>query len=431
MLERDKRGRVFFVFAGFAALFLVVLGKAFKVQVLDRKRLIERSKSQVLREVKVYPKRGNIYDRNGNPLALNIRTYSIFAMPGQSGLGRGVYRELSRIVPSLRLEDILAKVSDRTRYTWLARKIPLGRGQVRAIRALRGVYVDAVPKRVYPNNELASQVVGFVGVDNVGLAGMEYFFDKRLKGVPRVVRYVKDAKGRAVKFEGTRGPLRQVRFAPVHRQGFAGGGREAPQGGGGRPEGGPRGDRDHGPVQRRDPGDGQLSDLQPQRPARLPAGGPQAVLRHRPDGAGVHLQDLHRGLGPGEQGRQPGHLVLLRAGGVQDRQPRHQRGRVGEEVRVAQRRPDPQAQLQHRGHQDRLRADLSQAARHPQEVPLRAADGGRVPRRVPGHIPGAGERLAPEAVQHQLRPGRGRDGGADAGRLRPPWPTAASTTTRP
>src|SRR5690606_37304966 len=68
---------------------------------------------------------------------------------------------------------------------------------------LKGIYIEAVPKRIYPNGELAAQVLGFVGVDNVGLAGVEYEFDKKLRGEPSILKYVKDAKGRPIKFEST------------------------------------------------------------------------------------------------------------------------------------------------------------------------------------------------------------------------------------
>ena len=77
----------------------------------------------------------------------------------------------------------------------------MAKGTSAKIKELKGIYIDSVPKRLYPNHELAAQVLGFVGVDNAGLAGIEYLFDEQLKGKPQVVKYVKDAKGRAIKFE--------------------------------------------------------------------------------------------------------------------------------------------------------------------------------------------------------------------------------------
>lgn len=181
--------------------FVLILGKALKVQLFDRAELISRSRSQVFREITVYPKRGNIYDRNGNPLAINIQTYSIFTIPKNLKNLKASLKQLSQAVPKITYSRLLKATKGRDRYTWLARKIQLSKEQVEKVKNIKGIYIDSVPKRLYPNHEVASQVLGFVGIDNVGLAGMEYLFDKELRGKPKVVKYVKDAKGRPVKFE--------------------------------------------------------------------------------------------------------------------------------------------------------------------------------------------------------------------------------------
>lgn len=200
-MEKNLRNKVIFLFCLFLLGFVLILGKAIKVQIIDRADLIARSKSQIFREITVYPKRGNIYDRNGNPLAINIQTYSIFTIPKNIKDVNAALKKLSKAVPKLNLDKLKRKTKGRERYTWLARKIQLTKDQVEAIKDIKGIYIDSVPKRLYPNHEVASQVLGFVGVDNVGLAGTEYLFNDDLKGKPKVVKYVKDAKGRPIKFE--------------------------------------------------------------------------------------------------------------------------------------------------------------------------------------------------------------------------------------
>lgn len=189
------------VYLIFIALFLLVFLKAFKVQVLDREHLFTKSKGQTLREVKVFPKRGSVYDRNGDPLAINVQTYSIFTIPKFLKNKRKTYTELSNIVPELPLEKILRRTKNRKRYTWLVRKIKLTKDQVMRVKNIKGVYIESVPNRIYPNKELLSQVLGFVGVDNVGLSGVEYTFNKELRGNSHIFKYIKDAKGRPIKFE--------------------------------------------------------------------------------------------------------------------------------------------------------------------------------------------------------------------------------------
>lgn len=195
------KNRIIFVFTCFCFFFLVVVGKAFKVQLIDADELIARSNSQFLRTATVYPKRGNIYDRDGNPLALNIQTYSIFTIPRYTEGDKQVFRQLSKIVPELTYQKIISTVKKRKKFTWLARKLRLSKEQVESVKKLKGVFIEGVPERIYPNHELASQIVGFVGLDNKGLAGLEYMYDEQLKGQPTTLKYVIDNKGRPIKFE--------------------------------------------------------------------------------------------------------------------------------------------------------------------------------------------------------------------------------------
>lgn len=201
MMSSIKNTKLKIIYFIFVFSFSCVVFKAFQIQVLDKDDLILRSNNQIFREVKVYPRRGHIYDRNGSPLAINIQTYSIFTIPQDVIDHNQTYRELAKIIPGLSYEDIKRKVSNRTRFTWIARKIELANEKVEKIKDLPGVYIEAVPKRLYPNKETLGQLLGFVGLDNIGLSGVEFLFDKELRGEPHVIRYVRDNKGRPIKFE--------------------------------------------------------------------------------------------------------------------------------------------------------------------------------------------------------------------------------------
>lgn len=197
------KAKIIFVFCLFALAFSVVIGKALKIQVIDRADLLARAHSQFFRETKVYPKRGNILDRNLNPLAINIQTYSIFTIPKNMSRGYKELKEIKKIIPELDHGNLFREVRRRNRFTWIARKIQLEDKQVEKLKELKGVYLESVPKRLYPNHELAAQILGFVGVDNKGLSGIEYLFDEELKGKPKILRYIIDNKGRPIKFEST------------------------------------------------------------------------------------------------------------------------------------------------------------------------------------------------------------------------------------
>ncbi len=200
-MNRLEKKKIIFVFVCFTCFFTLVLVKAFKVQLIDARDLISRANSQFLRQAKIYPRRGNIFDREGNPLALNVQTYSIFTIPKRWSEDRVTYKQLSQIIPELSYAEIVSTVKKRNRFTWLGRKLRLTKTQVEQAKELKGIFIEGVPERIYPNHELLSQVLGFVGLDNSGLAGLEYMYDKELKGNPVTLKYVIDNKGRPIKFE--------------------------------------------------------------------------------------------------------------------------------------------------------------------------------------------------------------------------------------
>lgn len=186
----------------FCFLFAVVVSKAFYIQVINKTRLINYAKSQFIREVKEYPNRGNILDRNGSPLAINVHVYNLFTIPkNKNAEFYEQLKSLSKIVPVLPYQKLRTLVQKRTRYTWLGRKITLSENQLKQVKKLDGIFVESHSERVYPNKELMAQTLGFVGLDNTGLAGIENNLNTVLKGKPQVVKYIRDAKGRPIKYE--------------------------------------------------------------------------------------------------------------------------------------------------------------------------------------------------------------------------------------
>jgi cell division protein FtsI (penicillin-binding protein 3) len=178
------------------------MAKAFYIQVVNKERLISYAKSQFVREVKEYPQRGNILDRNGHPLAINVYVYHLFTIPKiKSDEFYRQLKSLSRIVPELSYIKLKSLVQKRNKYTWLARKIKLSEDQLKKIKKLDKIFLEAHTERVYPNRELLAQTLGFVGIDNSGLAGVESSRDEFLRGKPQIVKYVRDAKGRPIKYE--------------------------------------------------------------------------------------------------------------------------------------------------------------------------------------------------------------------------------------
>jgi cell division protein FtsI (penicillin-binding protein 3) len=194
--------RIQSTFFVFLILFGLVATKAFYVQVVQKDKLLAYARSQFMRETREYPNRGSITDRDGNPLAINVQTWNLYTFPRKKGLGyQNQIKELSKIIPEMSYTSLWSKVKNRSKYTWLARRVRLDDSQVKKIKKLDAIHLEEHSTRVYPNHELSAQILGFTGIDNVGMAGIEIIKNKDLRGEAQLVRYHRDAKGRPVKYE--------------------------------------------------------------------------------------------------------------------------------------------------------------------------------------------------------------------------------------
>lgn len=180
--------------------FGVVLGRAAKVQLLDRSRLARLQRDQTRREVEWAPRRGLILDRHGEPLAVTRDVDSIFADPSAFEAGRARDSAAAALARALGMEKrkVLEKLSQPDkRFVWLRRKVDEETaGRVRAL-AIDGVELVKEPKRFYPQRELAGHVLGFVGED-AGQEGLERELDPVLRGRAAQVQATRDARGTMV-----------------------------------------------------------------------------------------------------------------------------------------------------------------------------------------------------------------------------------------
>ena len=129
--------------------------------------------------------RADIVDRNGNLLATSLTTQSLYADPKLISRPDEVARKLTQVLPELDYKDLLGKLSDeKKRFVWIKRNMPPKQQAAVHRLGLPGVYFEREERRFYPASNLTSHVVGFTGVDNNGLAGMEQSQNKRLTSDP-------------------------------------------------------------------------------------------------------------------------------------------------------------------------------------------------------------------------------------------------------
>lgn len=185
-----------YLFAGLVLLWLLVIGyRLVGLQVLRYGEFSQRAARQQQRTIDVAPKRGIIYDRNGRELAMSVAVDSIFAVPSEIPDPAGAASLLGKVLKS-DPREILTRLKSSRAFCWIARKVDAETAnRVRALN-LHGLYFQKEPKRFYPKRELAAQVIGYVGLDDEGLGGLERAFEARLRGKPGRMLISLDAKRR-------------------------------------------------------------------------------------------------------------------------------------------------------------------------------------------------------------------------------------------
>lgn len=208
-----RRTLLLMIVCGIVA-FLVLVGRLFQLQILEHEDYEQKAIEQQVRDTVITAQRGTIYDTNGKILAMSANVETIFLSPrqiieddikepgekGYTGLTQAFIANSLAEILDLDPLWILEKMSKTTsQYEVIARKVePEVAQAVRDFRSenkITGIHLEEDSKRYYPYSSLASHVIGFVGTDNNGLAGLESVYDEQLSGVNgRVVR-AKTARG--------------------------------------------------------------------------------------------------------------------------------------------------------------------------------------------------------------------------------------------
>ncbi len=199
--------RMRFVYVALFFCFWTVLigGKLMWLQVVRHSDFVERAARQQQKTFEVAPRRGVLYDRNLRELAMTVLVDSVYVVPSELGDNRATAAELlAEIVHSdpkdnfTSQQQMLARFNASRNFAWVARRLdPETAARVRELN-LKGVYLQKEFKRFYPNNDLAAQVLGYVGTDDTGLGGLERQFDDDMHGTPGHVLTALDAKRHAL-----------------------------------------------------------------------------------------------------------------------------------------------------------------------------------------------------------------------------------------
>jgi cell division protein FtsI (penicillin-binding protein 3) len=201
------RRRALVVLGGLAMGASLLVARLVYLQVFQAGHLSALAEAQRTKTVDLSAVRGEIVDANGKELAVSVDAYSVYAMPREAK-DFDPKATADKLAPVLGMKPAdLEKQLQGQHFRWLKRKEPkVVRDQIRALK-LAGVGLVRESRRVYPKGQLAATLIGFVGVDNQGLAGIEHAFDKVLRGPSQKMQVQVDAYGREILREGANDPV--------------------------------------------------------------------------------------------------------------------------------------------------------------------------------------------------------------------------------
>ena len=188
---------------GFLLIFLLcsiaLVARAVNLQIIDTEFLQNQGEGRYLREVEIPTRRGNILDRNGEPLAVSTPVDSVYANPKVLLQAPEDIVELARVLgaDADRIERRLSQRAN-SEFVWLRRRMhPDKAEEIRSLE-LQGVGLRKEYRRFYPAGEVASHVVGFTNIDDVGQEGLELAYNDWLQGKPGKKRVILDGGRRTI-----------------------------------------------------------------------------------------------------------------------------------------------------------------------------------------------------------------------------------------
>lgn len=194
-----RKRLAFVLLAGFFV-FLVLIFRLGFIQFALSDMLTERAKNSWNREIPFEPKRGEIVDRNGVALATNMSAPTVYVVPRQIKNPADTAEKLANVL-NANVQDVYQQITKKSSMERLksGRKITNEKAKEVENLNLPGVYIAEDSKRYYPFGDYLSHVLGFTGIDNQGLTGLELSYDKELSGAKGSVQFYSTAKGERMK----------------------------------------------------------------------------------------------------------------------------------------------------------------------------------------------------------------------------------------
>lgn len=200
MKKFDRNLRLYAVGGAFALITMGLWLRLVQVQVFESSRYARLAADQATQEREVSAVRGCIFDRNGSPLALSARSFSVAVQPKQVVDREKVVSTLSKHL-SVSKDTIRKALRSGKNFVYVKRRCDLSKDAQAQLRKLRGVVLETQADRVHPYETTAAKVVGFVGIDGNGMAGIEAALDGELRGTPGWEKIQRDGCYRPMEYQ--------------------------------------------------------------------------------------------------------------------------------------------------------------------------------------------------------------------------------------
>jgi cell division protein FtsI (penicillin-binding protein 3) len=201
LVSRWVRLRIAIVATIYLAGLGLIIARGFYLQVLDRDYLLKRAKNQITDEIELAPKRGVIYDRQMQELAISVEVESIYARPAELKSLTQAAAQLAAVL-DVDEKNLLKQLQGKSPFVWVKRRTTPAEAAAVRLLDLEGVGFIKEGRRYYPHRELSAKVLGFVGLDGKGLEGIELRYDKALRGEKVRFRATRDGRRHPIMMEG-------------------------------------------------------------------------------------------------------------------------------------------------------------------------------------------------------------------------------------
>src|SRR2546426_1690069 len=186
-----------YILIGVMAVWAAAIGtRLYFLHVVHSADYRQRAERQQQRTFEVTPPRGVIYDRNKNELAVSVKVNSVFAAPDEIEDPGTTARTLSAVL-GMPAAELPQKLQMQRSFVWIKRKVSVAESTALARAKIPGIYFQKEDHRFYPKREMAAHVLGYVNIDEEGMGGLEYRYNRSVRGETGRAVILTDARGRS------------------------------------------------------------------------------------------------------------------------------------------------------------------------------------------------------------------------------------------